>query len=76
LQVAEWCPPLSLCAAQESQGLEDYKEVFRQHRVDFDVMNEMTHETLREMGVHFGDRVRILRAIESLKATPSGDEDR
>ena len=60
----------------ESMGLEDYVGVFEQHKVDFDVLNEMTHETLREMGIHFGDRVRILRAIESLKATPSGEEDR
>ena len=42
----------------ESQGLEDYTDVFAQHKVDFDVLNEMTHDTLKEMGIHFGDRVR------------------
>eukprot|EP01050_Picozoa_sp_SAG11_P011864 SAG11_NODE_1285_length_5300_cov_1.629494_4_plen_220_part_00 len=58
----------------ESQGLEDYAEVFAQHRISFDVINEVTHDTLQEMGIHFGDRVRILRAIETLKAAPRGAE--
>ena len=59
----------------ESQGLEDYIEVFSQHRIDFDVINEVTHETLQEMGIHFGDRVRVLRAVESLKAAPSHEQE-
>ena len=35
------------------------------------MVNEMTHDTLQEMGIHFGDRVRILRAVETLKAAPA-----
>eukprot|EP01043_Picozoa_sp_COSAG02_P004915 COSAG02_NODE_130_length_34758_cov_80.817767_35_plen_393_part_00 len=58
-----------------AQGLEDYIEVFAQHKVDFDVLNEMDHDTLKEMGIHFGDRVRVLRAVESLKAAPTFEED-
>ncbi len=49
--------------------------MFAQHKVDFDVLNEMDHDTLKEMGIHFGDRVRVLRAVESLKAAPTFEED-
>ena len=59
----------------ESQDLGQYAEIFARHHVDFDVLNELTHETLREMDIAFGDRVRILRAIESLSAIPKAEAD-
>eukprot|EP01043_Picozoa_sp_COSAG02_P073261 COSAG02_NODE_14167_length_1302_cov_0.988362_1_plen_143_part_10 len=58
-----------------AQGLEDYIEVLVQHKVDFDVLDEMDHDTLKEMEIQFGDRVRILRAIKSLKVAPTLEED-
>ena len=57
----------------DSVGLGQYAEAFAEHAIGWDVLSHLDHSILKDIGVRAaGDRVRILRAIKSLRA---GDED-
>ncbi len=45
-----------------SAGLFQYAALLAEHRVDFDVLPELTEEDLRDLGLPLGDRKRLLRA--------------
>ncbi|HSV01181.1 MAG TPA: adenylate/guanylate cyclase domain-containing protein [Roseiarcus sp.] len=47
-------------------GLGRYEEKFRESKIDFDVLADVTDGDLRELGVPLGDRRRLLRAIAEL----------
>ena len=47
-------------------GLGRYEEKFRENKIDFDVLADLTDGDLRELGVPLGDRRRLLRAIAEL----------
>ena len=49
-------------------GLGRYEEKFRENKIDFDVLADLTDGDLRELGVPLGDRRRLLRAIAELGA--------
>jgi class 3 adenylate cyclase len=49
-------------------GLRRYEERFRENKIDFDVLADITDGDLRELGVPLGDRRRLLRAIAELGA--------
>lgn len=50
-------------------GLAEYEAVFRENRIDFDILPRLTAEDLKEIGVAaVGDRRRILAAAEALLA--------
>ena len=70
-----------------SLGLGQYETAFRENEIDETVLNDLTHETLKELGVTaVGHRLKLLGAIAALRAsvdapttssTPSaGPEDR
>jgi class 3 adenylate cyclase/tetratricopeptide (TPR) repeat protein len=52
-------------------GLGQYEANFRDNKVDFDVLADLTDGDLQELGVPLGDRRRLLRAITELGAQPS-----
>ena len=45
-----------------------YEEKFRDNKIDFDVLADLTDGDLQEHGVPLGDRRRLLRAIAELRA--------
>jgi class 3 adenylate cyclase/tetratricopeptide (TPR) repeat protein len=49
-------------------GLDRYEEKFRENKIDFDVLADLTDGDLQELGVPLGDRRRLLRAIPELGA--------
>jgi class 3 adenylate cyclase/predicted ATPase len=60
-------------------GLGHYHELFVRHRVDLDVIPDLTEADLAELGVPLGDRKRIQRAATSLRpplAQPKQDDGR
>ena len=55
----------------ERLGLGKYAEAFAENDVGDDVLPHLTEAHLKELGVSLGDRVRLVKAIESLDATPA-----
>ena len=51
-----------------SLGLGRYEKKFRENRIDFDVLADLTEGDLEELRVPLGDRRRLLRAIAELAA--------
>ncbi len=49
-------------------GLADHARVFADNRIDFDVLGDLGEDNLRELGLAFGDRKRLMKAIENLPA--------
>jgi len=47
-------------------GLGRYEEKFRENKIDFDVLGDLTELDLRELGLPVGDRRRLRRAIAEL----------
>ena len=52
-------------------GLGQYEANFRDNKIDFDVLADLTDGDLQELGVPLGDRRRLLRAIAELGAQQS-----
>lgn len=50
----------------ESIGLGQYNDLFVRHRIDFDVVPDLTERDLAELGLPLGDRKRLQRAMEAL----------
>src|SRR5262245_55764623 len=55
-----------------SLGLDQYEPLFREHRIEADVLAELTDAHLRDIGIPLGHRLRILRAVRQLTGDPSG----
>lgn len=56
----------------ESLGLGRYAEAFERHEIGTDLVDQLDHDTLREIGVAtLGHRLRILRAAAQAQAEPS-----
>ena len=55
-----------------SLGLDQYETVFREHRIEPDVLPELTDQHLRDIGIPLGHRLRILRAVRQLTSDASG----
>src|SRR5262249_55257824 len=50
-------------------GLERYESLFRDHKIDWDVLPKLTSEDLKEIGVlPIGDRRRLLHAIATFSS--------
>ncbi|XP_035995309.1 WD repeat, SAM and U-box domain-containing protein 1 [Fundulus heteroclitus] len=57
------------------EGLDELVEIFRANNIDGPEMNQMSKETVAELGIEsVGLRGRLLRKIEALKAEQSGSE--
>ena len=50
----------------EGIGLSHYTDLFAQHRLDLDVMADLTESDLVELGLPLGDRKRLQRAMTAL----------
>src|SRR6267154_3763895 len=55
-----------------SLGLDQYEAVFREHRIEIDLLPELTDQHLRDMGVPLGHRLRMLRALRQIAGNASG----
>jgi class 3 adenylate cyclase len=50
-------------------GLEEYEPKFRENKIDFDVLPNLTTDDLKDLGINLvGDRRRLLDAIAALRA--------
>ena len=58
----------------ESVGLGQYTDLFARHRLDLDVMPDLTEADLAELGLPLGDRKRLQRAMAALFEADSTDE--
>ena len=47
-------------------GLGQYEENFRDNKIDFDVLADLTDGDLEKLGVPLGDRRRLLKAIREM----------
>ena len=53
----------------DSIGLGQYADAFEEHAIGWDVLSQLDHDVLKDVGVRAaGDRVRILRAVKSVCA--------
>ena len=59
MDIAAWLDGLGL-------GLGQYKAIFRENKIEADVLSELTEADLNQLGVPLGDRKRLLKAIASL----------
>ena len=46
----------------EDNGLGQYADLFLQHRIDLDVIPDLTEQDVAELGLALGDRKRLQRA--------------
>jgi class 3 adenylate cyclase len=56
-QIADWL---------ETLGMSEYAERFAENRIDLSVLQELTDQDLKDLGVVLGDRRKMLRAIREL----------
>src|SRR5262252_3544898 len=54
-----------------SLGLSEYADRFAENRIDLSILQDLTDQDLKDIGVVLGDRRRILRAIAELTGTVS-----
>ena len=47
-------------------GLEQYEALFRESDIDPEVLPELTDQHLKDLGVSFGHRLKMLRAIREM----------
>jgi predicted ATPase/class 3 adenylate cyclase len=59
-----------------SLGLDQYEDLFREHRIEADILPELTDQHLQDIGVPIGHRLRLLRAIRQLVLEGPPDSDR
>ena len=67
-QIAHWLDQI---------GMSEYAQCFAENHIDFSVLRELTDQDLKNLGVVFGDRIKILRAIRALSTSldvPAGPQ--
>src|SRR5262249_11430668 len=57
---------MDIAALLRSLGLERHEPAFRENDIDADVLPELTEAHLERMGLSFGQRLKLLRAIAVL----------
>ena len=58
-----------------SIGLGQYAAAFAEHSIDWDVLPNLNHQVLKDVGViAAGDRIRLLSAIKDLSSSNSNFE--
>ena len=68
MRLGEWLAEL---------GLERYAPLLEQHRIDIDVLPDLTDEDLERLGIPVGDRKRLLKASGSLRqSAPASPTER
>jgi SAM domain (Sterile alpha motif) len=61
-QMADWL---------EELGMSEYAQRFAENRIDLSVLPDLTDQHLKDLGIALGDRLKMLRAIRELGATPA-----
>ena len=56
----------------ESNDLGQYRALFEENRIEFDVLPDLTEQDLEKLGIPLGDRKRLLKAIATVSATARG----
>ena len=56
-QIADWL---------ENLGMSEYAQRFAENRVDFSVLQDLTDQDLKDLGVVLGDHRKVLRAIAEI----------
>ena len=60
----------------ESIGLAQYANAFEEGEIGWDVLGELDHEVLKELGVNPpGHRLRILKALKDLQTVSESDKN-
>jgi class 3 adenylate cyclase len=67
-QNAEWAMAADLRSWLSEIGLGGHADLFAEHGVDWDVLQELTESDLKELGLSLGDRKRLLKGIGGLKS--------
>ena len=57
-------------------GLGQHEALFRENEIDTEVLPELTDGDLEKIGVPFGHRKRLLKAIASLRSTEPAPKPR
>jgi len=57
----------------EKLGLEKYSEAFTENDIDLDVLRHLTESHLKELGVSLGDRLRLMKALNTLDEAQAPD---
>ena len=65
MNVAQWLNAI---------GLGQYEANFRENKIDFDVLADLSDGDLQELGVPLGDRRRLLRAIAGARRTATAND--
>jgi class 3 adenylate cyclase len=52
-------------------GLPQYQQLFEQNRIGPDIVTDLTNQDLQDLGIPFGDRKRLLKAIEARRHSGS-----
>ena len=60
-QIAEWL---------EAIGLAKYQTVFADHEIDWSLLPKLTDADLKELGLPFGPRKKLLEAVANLDTAP------
>jgi hypothetical protein len=63
-----WSAAMDVGGWLRSLGLGQYEALFRASEIDADILPELTDVDLEKLGVPFGHRKRLLRAISGLTA--------
>jgi class 3 adenylate cyclase len=56
------------------QGLEQYASVFADNDIDFDILSDLSESDLEKLGLSFGHRRKLLKALAVLQPAPSQPE--
>ena len=58
----------------ESLGLDHHAEAFEENEIDWDVLPQLDHQVLKDIGVSAaGSRLRILKAVEALHSQETAE---
>ena len=56
----------------ESNDLGQYRALFEENRIEFDVLPDLTEQDLEKLDIPLGDRKRLLKAIATVSASARG----
>ena len=56
----------------ESNDLGQYRALFEENRIEFDILPDLTEQDLEKLGIPLGDRKRLLKAIATVSASARG----
>jgi SAM domain (Sterile alpha motif) len=54
------------CRLAQKLGMSEYTDSFVENRIDLSVLQDLTDQDLKDLGVVLGDRRKMLRAIRDL----------